>query len=65
MNKKRRKTAQFTTLDRKVVDEQGNKVEETLTEQSRIEEEVHNYYKDLYKHREVEHTYDEILMQIG
>ena len=43
MNKKRRKTAQFTTLIRKTVDEQGNEVEETLTEQSRIEEEVHNF----------------------
>ena len=65
MNKKRRKNVKFTTLVCKVVDEPGKKVEETLTEQSRIEEEVHNYYKDLYKHREVEHTYDEILMQIG
>ena len=65
MNKKRRKTAQFTTLVRKVVDKQGNEMEETLTEQSRIEGEVHDYYKDLYKHCEVEHTYDKIIEQIG
>ena len=65
MNKKRRKTAQFTTLVRNVVDEQGNEVEETLTEQSKSEEEVHNYYKDLYKNHEVEHTHDEIIERIG
>ena len=43
MNEKRRKTAQFNTLVRKVVDELGNNIEETLTEQSKIEEEVHNH----------------------
>ena len=61
MNKKRRKTAQFSALIRKVVDKQGNKVEETLSKQSKIEEEVHNYYEELYKHSEIEHTYDEIV----
>ena len=59
------KTAQFTTLVRKLLNEQGNEIEETLTEQSRIDEEVTNYYKDLYKHREIKHTYDKIIEQIG
>ena len=65
MNKKLRKTAPFFTLIWKVLDEQGNEVEETLHKQGDIEEEVHNYYEKLYKHSEVKHMQDEILEQIG
>ena len=65
MNKKCRKTAQFCTLIWKVVNELGNEVEETLHKQGEIKEEVHNYYEKLYKHREVEHTQNKILKQIG
>ena len=57
--------AQFCTLLGKVVDDHGNKEEETLHKQCDIEDEVLEYYETLYKHRDVEHTENEISDCIG
>ena len=58
--RKRRKTAQFSSLIRTIINENGEEAEEVLDKQADIEDEVHKYYETLYKYREVEHTEEEL-----
>ena len=65
MMKKHRKTAQFCSLFRTIIEKNGEEVEEVLDKQADIEDEVHSYYEKLYKQREVEHSKEKITAQIG
>ena len=65
MMKKRNITDQFSTLIHMITNDAGEKAEEILDEQGAIEKEYCKFYKELYKYREVEHTKEETLNEIG
>ena len=65
MMKKCRNMAQFCSLIRTVIDEDGEEVEDVLKKLGDIEDKVCTYYEKLYKNREVEHYKEEIMARIG